>query len=230
MVRVPHSLALRVRSSPASCIVAVPGGRCEFAAATLALAVAGFARGRSGLCAGAGCGRCTITIGPFSFPNPFAGPRARRADRAERHRVGADRRRRLAASRVVGSRRSADRRASQGQAAAGRPEPAFHLRLRANLRRQLFPVALLGRERRDPGGDLPGAVPERRDGALHDAVRRNDRPGRVADRRALHRQPNALKFQQSYEESCSCRRPGRAGRTRSRRRRRDSATGRTKSS
>ena len=59
--------------------------------------------------------------------------------------------------------------------------------LRAHLRRQLLPRFLF--RRRKPGGQprgrLQGLVPQRRHGPLFVPVRRHDRRGRVADRRAL---------------------------------------------
>ena len=79
----------------------------------------------------------------------------------------------------------------------------FGLRLRAHLRRQLLSPALRGSGRVEPGAGLPGALPERGDGALH-ACRSGGRSTRrrAPDGARYTSQPNALRFQQSYEESC----------------------------
>ena len=99
----------------------------------------------------------------------------------------------------------------------------------SDLRRQLLPPALFRRERRDARGDLPGSVSERRRQPLHHAVRRDHRSGRVACEGALHGPVERVKFQQSYEEAAPAGGPDKAGRTRSPRRRRSMATGRTRS-
>ena len=61
--------------------------------------------------------------------------------------------------------------------------------MRAHLRRQLLPRFLFRRRKPggQPGGRLQGLVPQRRHGPLFVPVRRHDRRGRLADRRALRK-------------------------------------------
>ena len=160
MFRVARPLRLRRRrvSRPVRPIPI----RGPFAVATLALTLLGAAA----IIVPANA-QTWIHIGPFSFPNPFVRPAPpregvwRSEDRPSHHHSASENRRH-----GYGGRR-------------------LHVRVRADLRRQFLSVALFGRERREPGGRVPGPLSQRRGRALYDAFRRHDRRGRVGDRRAL---------------------------------------------
>ncbi|RBP14366.1 uncharacterized protein DUF2865 [Roseiarcus fermentans] len=173
------------------------------AATTIVLAIAGFAGGNGPAFAQAtGCGRCTITIGPFSFPNPFASPEAaapiERAHRNGERRGGDSQSRRRAAS--------ANRDGGHGLAADA-IGGAVYVCVRT-CDGSFFPLPFAG----SSGSTLAQicqALCPNAEMALYTMPFGGTIDQGVSQTGARYTaEPNALKFQQSYEENCSCRRPG----------------------
>ena len=215
MVRVPHRCNSWPLFRPAALRL-----RPAFAAAMLAL-LASAAAGSPALAQATGCARCTITIGPFSFPNPFAGPASPAYAPADRSRRSWDRRgsgepRRRLASLGRGSGRAGGGERPGGQEAGY----SVHVCVRT-CDGSFFPLPYSGAS----GATLEQicqALCPNAEMALYPMPFGGTIDEAVSPAGARYTaQANALKFQQSYEQSCSCRGRGRAGRRRWRRRRRE---------
>ena len=193
MVRVPFRLASCFRLARA-------------AAATLPFAVLAFVDGSDpALAQAVGCGRCnTITIGPFSFPNPFAPPAAAPVERGHRlsDRWSSEPRRKVASLGHAGG-------PAGGAAKPGGVEAGYSINVCVRTcDGSFFPLPYSGAS----GASLEQvcqALCPNAEMALYSmpfggTIAEGVTPTGVR----YTSQPYALKFQQSYEESCSCRRPG----------------------
>jgi Protein of unknown function (DUF2865) len=138
----------------------------------------------------AGCNRC-IQIGPFSFPNPFAGPWSAPSETpGVRARHGWERRR--AASSGERSAREGGSKYVCVKTCDGSFFPLPYSRASGATREEVCQALC-------PNADVSlYTMPF--GGTIDEGVSSTGSPYMAL--------PNALKFQQSYESSCSCRRPG----------------------
>ncbi len=176
------------------------------AAATLALALlASAAIGSPAYGQSFGCNRCsdeTIRIGPFSFPNPFAGAQPTwGAPPSARVRRSWERR-------WSGDSQSRRRVASSGHEYAGGSAGGSVFVCVRTCDGGFFPLPYSG----SSGGRLEEicqALCPNAEVALYAMPFGGTIDEGVSLTGSRYTaQPNALKFQQSYEASCSCRRPG----------------------
>jgi hypothetical protein len=199
MVRVVRHV--RVRRLPLARVgggsVWLPGRSIAVLALALlvAAAVDGSARGQARSGCNNGCNEGVFRLGPFTFPNPFANPSAAQAP-AERVRRGSERR--------GDTRRRVASAGREREAAFGGSVPVCVRTCDGGF----FPL---------PYSAASGAALEEACRALcpnAEVVLYTMPFGETIDQAvswtgALYTaEPNAFKFQQAFETSCSCRRPG----------------------
>ncbi len=202
MVRVPHRCNSWPLFRPAALRL-----RPAFAAAMLAL-LASVAAGSPAFAQATGCARCTITIGPFSFPNLFAGPASPAYAPADRSRRSWDRRGSGEPRRRVASLGRGSGRAGGGERPGGQEAGySTHVCVRT-CDGSFFPLPYSGAS----GATLEEicqALCPNAQMALYSMPFGGTIDEAVSPAGARYTgQTNALKFQQSYEQGCSCRRPG----------------------
>ncbi len=197
--------SLRVRDRPASRPAGRSALRSRPACATLAVALLGAAAiGGPARAQAAGCSRCpdtAIHIGPFSFPNPFAAPAPAPAERVQRNGE------RRGSSDSPSRRRAAAAGHESGARGGGSPGGSVFVCV-LTCDGSFFPL---------PYSGASGASLEEICQALcpNAAVALYVMPfGGTVDQAvsptgsAYTALPKALEFQQAYETTCSCRRPG----------------------
>lgn len=215
MVCAPHSHRFGSGSSPRSRTVAAPGVRRKFGAAALALSVAGFAAaGGPAVAQGPGCNPCnTFSIGPFNFPNPFAVPSyapstsTERARRATSDRGYSDRGSGQSSPHRRVASLSRSHESGHGQGAGDWTGGAVYVCVRT-CDGSFFPLPYSGASGSTLDQICQALCPNAEMALFTMPFGGTIDQGVSPTGARYSAQPNAFKFQQTYEESCSCRRPG----------------------